>query len=253
MLGALVLTPVLLVAEIWNSPQIESVRDRPPLALAPRRVGAGARGRARVADGAPARAARRAGARGAAVPGPGRGRRLDREPARAALRRDRRRRAGVARAAAAARHAGDARGALGRAGVAAGRLVVLYALQSAYSDDSAKALEQVVFFYVPFALLFALLRDLSGRRGGSPGPARAARARARVRRDRLLGVPDARAAAEPEGHRLQPGRGVLPRQLAVLRPQHLRALPGAGDDRARRRAAVDAPAAHAWRAARARS
>ncbi len=33
MLGALVLTPVLLVAEIWNSPQIESVRDRGALAL----------------------------------------------------------------------------------------------------------------------------------------------------------------------------------------------------------------------------
>ena len=36
---------------------------------------------------------------------------------------------------------------------------MLYALQSAYSSDVA-ALEQVVFFYVPFALLFALLRDL---------------------------------------------------------------------------------------------
>ena len=38
--------------------------------------------------------------------------------------------------------------------------VVLYALQSAYSGDKAKALEQVVFFYVPFALLFALLREV---------------------------------------------------------------------------------------------
>jgi O-antigen ligase len=35
--------------------------------------------------------------------------------------------------------------------------IVLYALQSAYSDDFDKALENVVFFYVPFALLFALL------------------------------------------------------------------------------------------------
>jgi O-antigen ligase len=35
--------------------------------------------------------------------------------------------------------------------------VVLYAVQSAYSDDFDKALENVVFFYVPFALLFALL------------------------------------------------------------------------------------------------
>ena len=38
--------------------------------------------------------------------------------------------------------------------------IVLYALQATYADDSAKALEQVVFFYVPFALLFALLRGL---------------------------------------------------------------------------------------------
>jgi O-antigen ligase len=35
--------------------------------------------------------------------------------------------------------------------------VVLYAVQAAYSDDFDKALENVVFFYVPFALLFALL------------------------------------------------------------------------------------------------
>src|SRR3954468_9538748 len=35
--------------------------------------------------------------------------------------------------------------------------IVLYAVQSSYSDDFDKALENVVFFYVPFALLFALL------------------------------------------------------------------------------------------------
>ena len=37
--------------------------------------------------------------------------------------------------------------------------VVLYALQAAYSTSLDKALEQTVFFYVPFALLFAVLRD----------------------------------------------------------------------------------------------
>jgi O-antigen ligase len=36
--------------------------------------------------------------------------------------------------------------------------VVLYALQAAYSADFSKALENLVFFYVPFALLFAQLR-----------------------------------------------------------------------------------------------
>jgi putative inorganic carbon (HCO3(-)) transporter len=35
--------------------------------------------------------------------------------------------------------------------------VVLYALQSVYSSDFEKALQQLVFFYVPFALLFSLL------------------------------------------------------------------------------------------------
>lgn len=35
--------------------------------------------------------------------------------------------------------------------------VVLYALQSAYSSDFEKALQQMVFFYVPFTLLFVLL------------------------------------------------------------------------------------------------
>ncbi len=38
--------------------------------------------------------------------------------------------------------------------------VVLYALQAAYSADFSKALENMVFFYVPFALLFVLLREL---------------------------------------------------------------------------------------------
>ena len=38
--------------------------------------------------------------------------------------------------------------------------VVLYALQAIYSSEKSTALQQVVFFYVPFALLFALLRGL---------------------------------------------------------------------------------------------
>src|SRR4029078_1220209 len=38
--------------------------------------------------------------------------------------------------------------------------IVLYALQSTYSTSLEKALEQTVFFYVPFALLFAVLRDV---------------------------------------------------------------------------------------------
>ncbi len=38
--------------------------------------------------------------------------------------------------------------------------VGLYALQTIYSSDRGKAAENIVFFYVPFALLFVLLRDV---------------------------------------------------------------------------------------------
>jgi len=38
--------------------------------------------------------------------------------------------------------------------------IVLYTVQAAYSDDLAKAAENVAFFYVPFALLFLLLREV---------------------------------------------------------------------------------------------
>jgi hypothetical protein len=43
--------------------------------------------------------------------------------------------------------------------------VGLYALQGIYSADHAKAAENVAFFYVPFGLLFVLLRDVSWTRG----------------------------------------------------------------------------------------
>ncbi len=38
--------------------------------------------------------------------------------------------------------------------------VVLYGVQALYSSDHAKAAENLAFFYVPFALLFVLLRDV---------------------------------------------------------------------------------------------
>lgn len=38
--------------------------------------------------------------------------------------------------------------------------IALYAVQAAYSSDFSKALQNIVFFYAPFALLFALLRDV---------------------------------------------------------------------------------------------
>lgn len=48
----------------------------------------------------------------------------------------------------------------GAADVALLLFVVLYALQSWWSDDQSKAVEQVAFFYVPFALLFIVLRTV---------------------------------------------------------------------------------------------
>jgi len=39
-------------------------------------------------------------------------------------------------------------------------VVVLYALQTAYSADHTKAAENIAFFYLPFGLLFVLLRDV---------------------------------------------------------------------------------------------
>lgn len=39
-------------------------------------------------------------------------------------------------------------------------MLVLYALQASYSADFSRALQNAVFFYVPFALLFMLLRDV---------------------------------------------------------------------------------------------
>ncbi|HET9123855.1 MAG TPA: O-antigen ligase family protein [Solirubrobacteraceae bacterium] len=48
--------------------------------------------------------------------------------------------------------------------------VVLYAVQASYSTDFQKALQYVVFFYVPFAVLYSLLREIRW----TPGMLRAA-------------------------------------------------------------------------------
>jgi hypothetical protein len=161
MLGALVVTPVLLVGEIWYSPQLESVRDRGALAL----VAAGVA--AVVVGGLAWLFARRPEAMGVAA--------LAALPFRVPVQ------SGgstsnllvplyvvIGAGAVAwlvprlgARRAGE------RPAQPTGALewvlvggIVLYAVQSVYADTASKAFEQVVFFYVPFALLFALLRGL---------------------------------------------------------------------------------------------
>jgi O-antigen ligase len=164
MLGAAIVTPVLLVGEIWNSPQLESIRDRGTPALAAACVGVAVMGALAWLF------ARRPGVMGVAA--------LAALPFRVPVQ------SGgstsnllvplyvVIGAGAVAwivprlRHT-DEIPALPRPAERSGALewvllggIVLYALQSVYAEDSAKAFEQVVFFYVPFALLFALLRGL---------------------------------------------------------------------------------------------
>ena len=101
-----------------------------------------------------------------------------------------------------------------------GGFLVLYAIQSAYSDDFSKAVENVGFFFVPFAVLLALLSDvrwtrqLLRRRGGGRGGRVAA-----VRARRVRAVRGPRRVLEPRGDRRQRGPHLLPRQLAVLGPE----------------------------------
>ncbi|HWK27792.1 MAG TPA: O-antigen ligase family protein [Solirubrobacter sp.] len=161
MLGALVLTPVLLVAEIWNSPQLESVRDRGPVVL-----GAAALFGLACMGALAWVFARRPGVLGVAA--------LAALPFRVPVQSGGSTanllvplyvvigagavawlvpRLGARRAGEPASRAGGLEWVLAGA-------IVLYALQSVYAGDSDRALEQVVFFYVPFTLLFALLRDL---------------------------------------------------------------------------------------------
>jgi O-antigen ligase len=165
MLAALALTPVLLVANIWSTPQFEPLRERPELAL-----GAGACGLVVLAIGAFAihrRPELLALAAAAALP--------FRVPIESggdtanllvplyiviaagtlayALPRLRAPR-GLADLEAADEEGDHDRGLLEWLLAAA---VVLYAAQAAYSSDFDAALTQTIFFYVPFALLFALL------------------------------------------------------------------------------------------------
>jgi O-antigen ligase len=173
MLLTLALTPVLLVADIWDTSQIHPLRERPALAVAAAVIGLGV-----VLAGAvlfdrrpawwviaavamvPFRVPIESGGESTnllvplyVVIGAGavayalaafRGRlEEDREtPQGTHLRRPFGR----------LRHPSP--GALEWALAGA---VVLYAIQGAYASDTSKALENVVFFYVPFSLLFALL------------------------------------------------------------------------------------------------
>jgi putative inorganic carbon (HCO3(-)) transporter len=169
MLGALVLAPVLLLADIWHSPQLDVVHRHPLVAAVGALIALGAVGvaawliarRPALFAGAvivalPFRIPIEAGGTtsnllvplyfviaagslafvGTALRG--------RAPPRAAGRR-------------------DPAAAVWLERLLAG-YVVLYALQATYSTKFVTALQQMVFFYVPFALAYCLLRRLDWTR-----------------------------------------------------------------------------------------
>jgi len=166
MLGALALTPVLLVANIWSTPQFEPLRERPLLALAAGLCGLVALGigaflihrrpellalaaaaalpfRIPIESGGdtanllvPLYVVIAAGVLAYALP------RL--RPPRGLEDMER----------ADDREVPHERGLLEWLLAAA---IVLYAVQATYSSDFDGALIQTIFFYVPFALLYALL------------------------------------------------------------------------------------------------
>jgi O-antigen ligase len=159
MVLALALTPALLLAEIWDSEQIEALRDRPAVAL-----GAAAAGLAAVAVLAvlfgrrpgwlpvavvltvPFRIPIAAGGTTASLLVP-----LYAVIAAGVLAYAVPRLAGRTQDAGAAEPGGRVLRLL-----LAGS-IVLYAVQATYSSDFERALQQVVFFYVPFALLATVL------------------------------------------------------------------------------------------------
>ncbi|MBJ7332298.1 MAG: O-antigen ligase family protein, partial [Solirubrobacteraceae bacterium] len=155
-LGALVLAALLLGGHVWTSPQVEELRDRPMLlaigaaaGLVGLAVGAWLLDRyptvfpLAVAAALPFRVPIEAGGDTANLLVP-----LYLVIGAGAL------------AYAIPRLRGQAREELapGVLEWLLGGAVVLYALQAAYSGDFDRALQQLVFFYVPFAVLFALLQ-----------------------------------------------------------------------------------------------
>ena len=98
-----------------------------------------------------------------------------------------------------------------------------------WSKDVRQGAIELLFFVLPFGLLAVSLARLAWSRGWVLALYVAARGDgARVRGDRDRAVRDAQHLLEPEGDRRQRVRAervVLPRELGLLRPVDLRALP----------------------------
>jgi O-antigen ligase len=164
MAGALVLTPALLLEEIWDTPQLHSIRDRPSLAVGGAVAGvlvvvalAAAMRRwalllpVLAVAALPFRIPIEAGGSTSNLLVP-----LYLVVAAGAL-------AYVWTRVAPGAEAEEPPAPVALEWVLLGS-VVLYAVQATYSTDFTKALEQVVFFYVPFALLFVQLREVEWTR-----------------------------------------------------------------------------------------
>jgi O-antigen ligase len=159
MLGALVLAPVLLLADIWHSPQLHLIHRHPLFALVGAAVVLAALAGVAVAisrwpsllawlavAALPFRVPIQAGGTTSNLLVP-----LYLVVAAGSL----------ALIVPALRGSASSDSVRSGAGLWVERLLALYiglyALQSVYSSDFEKALQQMVFFYVPFALLFTLL------------------------------------------------------------------------------------------------
>jgi putative inorganic carbon (HCO3(-)) transporter len=160
MLGALVLAPVLLLADIWHSPQLHVVHRHPLYAVVAAVIALAVLGAAAVAlrrrpwlvgvlsiAALPFRVPIQAGSQTSNLLVP-----LYLVVAAAAL-------AEIVPALRSEEPA-DERPASGWIARLLALSVVLYAIQATYSSDFEKALQNEIFFYVPFALLFVLLSRL---------------------------------------------------------------------------------------------
>ena len=109
-------------------------------------------------------------------------------------------------------------------------VVVLYAVQTLYSEDFSKGLQNVCFFFVPFSLVYGLLRDVSWDRKlltlvlwvvGIEAVCFVAG------RHRWSGLTPQLVLERP-GDPVERIPHLLQGQLGLLGPEHLRAVPGAG-------------------------
>ena len=247
--GALVLAPVLLLVDIWHSPQLSVVHRHPLSAV----VGAVSWSLALVARGggadrAPPAAGRRCW-RSLALRSGSRSRPAgnDVEPARPAVLRRRRRRAGWHLAALLARHprgrrarapARPRRAPGGRCGSARllALVVVLYALQATRTRRTSRRRCS------RWSSSTSRSRCCSACCATWTGTPRCCAAACAVRwrwrwsfsLHRLRRVRDQDDHPQPQAGRRQRPAHLLHGQLGVLRPRHLRPLPGAGDDPAGR-------------------